>query len=66
MRLRLIPRIAARTGLPARRSARAGFCALLVASFALFAAPVSAGGAAAALSGLDFSPHAAGVQARTA
>ncbi len=62
MRLRLISRVAPRTGLPARRSARAGLSALLIGSFALFAVPVSAGGAAAALAGLDFSPHAAGAR----
>ena len=52
------PSRTASTGLPVRRSARAALSALLIGSFALFA-PVSAGaGAAAALSGIDFAPHA--------
>ena len=59
MRLRAI----SHTGLPARRSARGALSALLIGTFALFATPVSAGAAtAAALSGLDFSPHAAGAR----
>jgi len=63
MRLRHTIHTPDSTGTHQRRSARALLSALLIGSFALFAAPVSAAaGAAAALGGIDFAPHSTGAK----
>ena len=70
MRLRRTPQPVSQPISPARplcsRPARAALSAVLVGSFALFAAPVSAAGAAAAsLAGIDFAPHALAAHSAT-
>jgi hypothetical protein len=66
MRMRRILHTAPSTPLPRRRSARAALSALVIGSFALFAAPATAAaGAAAALAGIDFAPHSATAHAHS-
>jgi hypothetical protein len=63
MRLRRIRPIPEPNPPRRHRSARAALSALLIGSFALFAAPTTAAaGAAAALAGIDFAPHSARAQ----